>query len=90
MTSSSWVVVVDSRAAQDVKKLRRQHHPAVPHLLRAIDALGHHPYAGKPLKGDKAGSCSLRVGEFRLIYDLYPSQQTIHLIRVGDRKDVYR
>jgi len=88
--SDSWRIVADSRAAQDLKRLKRQHHPIVPKLLRAIDALATDPYTGKPLKGDKRGSYSLRVEDFRVIYDLYPAHQTIHLIRLGDRKDVYR
>ena len=91
MTSSSWAVVVDPRAVKDLKQLHRQHHPLLPQLLRAIDTLANDPYyGGKPLKGDKAGSRSLRVGDFRIIYDLYPAQQTVHLIRAGDRKDIYR
>ncbi len=90
MTSSSWAVVVDPPAAHALKKLHRQHHPIIPQLIRAIDSLPHQPYQGKPLKGDKHGSYSLRVGDFRIIYDLYPSHRTIHLIHLGDRKEVYR
>jgi mRNA interferase RelE/StbE len=88
--SSSWCVVADPRAAQDLKKLRRQHHPALSALISAIDALPSNPYAGKPLTGDKRGSFSLRIGDFRIIYDLYAAEHTIHLIRVGDRKEIYR
>ena len=90
MPSSSWQVVLDPRAAQDLKKLRRQHHPLLSQLIRAIDSLPHEPYAGKSLKGRTHGSLSLRVGDFRIIYDLYSSHRTIHLIRIGDRKDIYR
>ena len=90
MTSGKWTVVADSRASQDLKKLRRRHHPALPDLIEAIDSLGLQPYAGKPLKGDKHGSHSLRVGDFRIIFDLYPAERAVHLIRIGDRKDIYR
>ena len=90
MTSSSWTVVFDPCAAQDVKKLHRQHHPILPELSRAIDGLADQPHEGKRLKGDKRGSRSLRIGDFRIIYDLYPAQSTIHIIRVGDRKGIYR
>ena len=90
MPSSNWQVVLDSRAAHDLKKLDRQHHPIFPPLIRAIDSLPHDPYVGKPLKGEKHGSYSLRVGDFRVIYDLYPAHHTIHLIRIGDRKEIYR
>ena len=90
MTSSNWEVVVDAHAAQDLKKLHHQQRQVLPHLIRAIDSLASHPYEGKPLKGDKSGSHSLRVGDFRILYDLYPTTQTVHVIRVGDRKDIYR
>ena len=90
MSSSNWTVVVDPHAAQDFKKLHRQHHPALSQLLRAVDSLADQPYEGKPLKGDKQGSRSLRVGDFRIIYELYPDRRTIHMIRIGDRKDIYR
>ena len=90
MTSSSWTLVLDARAAQDLKKLHRAHHPILSHLTQAIDSLAHHPDAGKPLKGDKSGSHSLRVGDFRVIYDLYAATHTVQVIRIGDRKDIYR
>lgn len=90
MPSSSWRVVVDQGAAYDLKKFRQQHHAILPRILRAIDSLVQQPYAGKPLKGQKRGCYSLRVGDFRIIYDLYLAERMVHLIRVGDRKDVYR
>jgi len=90
VTSSSWTVVLDLHAAQDVKKLHRQHHSILPDVRRAIDGLADQPYGGKLLKGDKRGSRSLRVGDFRIIYDLYPDRRIVHLIRIGDRKEIYR
>ena len=90
MLLSSWQVVFDSRASHDLKKLDHQHHPILPHVVQAIEALPANPHAGKPLTGSKRGSRSLRVGDFRIIYDLYPATQTIHVIRVGDRKEIYR
>ena len=48
------------------------------------------PYSGNPLKGDKTGCYSLRCGDYRIIYERYPQRQTAHIIRVGDRKDIYR
>jgi mRNA interferase RelE/StbE len=90
VASSSWRLVLDARAARDLKSLERQHHPVLSELIHAIDSLPAHPYAGKPLKGSKRGSYSLRVGDFRIIYDLYPDAQTVHVIRAGDRKEIYR
>ena len=90
MPLDSWRLVIDSRAEKDLKALRRQHHPVLPSVVRAIDALAAQPLSGKPLKGDKRGAHSLRIGDFRVIYDLYPADRTVHIIRVGDRKEIYR
>jgi mRNA-degrading endonuclease RelE of RelBE toxin-antitoxin system len=65
--SSSWRLVIDPRAEKDLKGLRRQHHPILPSVVRAIDALATQPLSGKPLKGDKRGAQSLRIGDFRII-----------------------
>ena len=83
-------MVLDARAARDLTQLRRKHHPILTELIQAIDSLVTQPYIGKPLTGNKRGSYSLRVGDFRVIYDLHPASRTIHLIRAGDRKDIYR
>jgi mRNA interferase RelE/StbE len=90
VSSGGWTVVVDPSAARDLKTLQRHHHPARAAVASALDVLPSDPHAGKPLRGDRRGARSLRVGDFRIIYDLYPRTRTIHVIRIGDRKDVYR
>ena len=48
------------------------------------------PYQGKPLKGTKQGCYSLRYRDCRITYEVYAKDRVIHLIRVGDRRDIYR
>jgi len=48
------------------------------------------PYQGKPLKGTKQGCYSLRYRDYRITYEVYEKDRVIHLIRVGDRRDIYR
>ena len=55
-----------------------------------INCLSGNPYYGKPLKGNKKGCYSLRVGEYRIIYEVYPSKKIVYIIRIGHRKDIYR
>jgi len=85
-----FALVVDPSAARDLKKLRQVHHPMLPRIKHAIDSLGREPWRGKPLKGSKAGCYSDRVGDFRIVYEVYQELRTIHIIQVGDRKEVYR
>lgn len=88
---SSFNVVIDPAAGRDLKKLRRSN-PNLFHLLsKAIDSLGLDPYQGKALKGNKKGCYSLREqDDYRIIYEVYSRQKTIHIIRVGHRREIYR
>lgn len=90
MSSASFRIDVDPRAARDVKRLRRTHPEILTELIRLIDALPAEPFQGKPLKGQKQGCYSLRYRDYRIIYEVYAKEKVIHLIRVADRRDVYR
>ena len=43
---------------------------------------------GKPLKGKLKGSHSLRVGDYRILYDVI--EDTILVWKIQHRRDVYR
>ena len=90
MTSASFRIEVDPKAARELKKLQRTHPATAGKLVRLIDALPFDPFQGKPLKGQKQGCYSLRYGDYRIIYEIYSKDRVIHLIRVGDRRDIYR
>ena len=62
----------------------------MPRLTKTIDSLIVNPFQGKPLTGNKKGCYSLREGDYRIIYEAYPTQCIVHIIRVGHRREVYR
>jgi mRNA interferase RelE/StbE len=45
------------------------------------------PYAGKPLRGEWKGVYSLRVGEYRVLYQV--KGEEVLLLVIGHRKHVY-
>lgn len=59
-------------------------------ITKAIYALGNNPRKGsvRPMVGSK--SWRLRVGEYRVIYDIAEQKLTILIIQVGHRRDIYR
>jgi len=59
-------------------------------LIEAIDRLREEPHAGGVLKGEFAGLRRLRVGSYRIGYEVVDEQLVVLVVRVGHRKDVYR
>jgi len=56
-------------------------------LLREVNILKTNPYAGKPLHGELRGVYSLRMGDYRILYQI--KRNEIFLLVVGHRKRVY-
>lgn len=58
-------------------------------LLKAIDSLSHDPFRGYPLRKELKGFYKLRVGDYRIVYDIQQKKLIVIVIGVGHRKDVY-
>ena len=59
-------------------------------LIEAIDKLRDNPHVGKLLKGELFGLRRIRVGSFRIIYEINEGEVLILVLRVAHRKDIYR
>ena len=57
-------------------------------LAENAGAVIHRRLVGMP--DDLAGLCKLRVGDWRILYWVYPSQTLIRLYRIQNRSEVYR
>lgn len=59
-------------------------------LVKAIDKLSSNPRVGnvRPMVG--SSTWRLRVGDYRVIYDIHENELVILVIRVRHRKDAYR
>lgn len=44
---------------------------------------------GLPLRRNPKGLMKLRVGDYRIIYSIHAQTVTVHVIKVGHRKEVY-
>lgn len=42
------------------------------------------------LTGEFAGFCKLRVGDYRVIYELLHEEQTVVIHAIGHRREIYR
>ncbi|HJP64014.1 MAG TPA: type II toxin-antitoxin system RelE/ParE family toxin [Mucilaginibacter sp.] len=72
-----------------LKDLERINEPFYSNIKQAIIELSQNPRPNgcKKLKG-RAGY-RIRVGNYRVIYDIFDSQLLVDIITLGHRKDIY-
>jgi mRNA interferase RelE/StbE len=90
VNSSNFNIKLSTAALKDLKKLRKKNPEIFSSLIKTIDSLYSDPYSGKSLKGDKKGLYSYRIGNYRVIYEIYKIEKVILIIKIGDRREVYR
>ncbi len=74
-------------AAKALRKLDRQ---IAERILRAIENLAEDPRpAGCVMLQGGDGELRVRVGDYRIIYDVEDAELIILILRVGHRRDVY-
>jgi len=56
----------------------------------ALFALAHEPRPRGALKLTGRAGWRLRVGDYRVLYDIDDAKQTVTVVHVGHRRDVYR
>ncbi len=73
------------------KELKKLDQSARERIGAAIDALGSepHPPGSRKMVGSEA-LFRIRVGDYRVIYEVQNKLLTIFVIRIGHRKDIYR
>jgi mRNA interferase RelE/StbE len=59
-------------------------------IINAIRSLADEPYQGKKLKAELTGQYSLRVGTYRIIYQVLKDRLLVWVIDLGHRREVYR
>jgi mRNA interferase RelE/StbE len=83
----SYRVEFTTSAARQVKKLPR---PARDRVLDAVEDLAEdpRPHGAKMLVGEET-AWRIRVGDYRVIYDVFDDALTVTVIRAAHRREVY-
>lgn len=84
----SYRVEFTTAAARQVKKLP---HPARDRVLEAIEALADdpRPHGARKLVGERT-AWRIRVGNYRVIYDVLDAQLIVTVVRAAHRRDIYQ
>jgi len=83
-----YEILLENRAEKDLKRLPRDVYRRV---IRVIDELARvpRPTGSRKLVGFD-NDWRVRVGDYRVIYEIVDSQQVVRIMFVRHRKDAYR
>jgi mRNA interferase RelE/StbE len=88
----TWRIEFDPSARKELQKLGRE--PArriIDFLANRLAALDDPRVLGQALKSDKLGAFwKYRVADYRIIVDVQDEALLILVVRIGDRREVYR
>ena len=86
---ASYKIAFKTSAEKDLRKLPKL---VIASILTAIDDLTINPYPTgiKKLKGLERPYFRLRVGNYRVIYEVHNQELIVHIIEIGHRKEIYK
>ncbi|MBI3553317.1 MAG: type II toxin-antitoxin system RelE/ParE family toxin [Elusimicrobia bacterium] len=88
----AWRIEFDPGAARELDKLDSQASRRILKFLSERIAPSSNPRSfGEALKGSKLGEFwKYRIGDYRIIASIEDRRLLIHIVRIGNRRDVYR
>lgn len=82
----SYSIQIKQQAAKEIRRIPK---PDRLRIIRAIDDLADSPLRGAVLKGDLRGLRRLRVGDYRVVYEVQHTALVVLAIRVAHRQGAY-
>lgn len=86
---SSYQIQLTSKAVKDLKKLPPSLQQRITTNIRQLST-ERHPPQFKTLAGHDIAQFRLRIGDYRVLYDVYDANQVVLILRIGHRRDIYR
>ena len=84
----AYTILITKRAKKDIEILDTVIRKQLAKKLHYFESLDDIKTAAKKLEDSDIGEYRLRVGNYRMIFDL--EKKTIIILRIQHRKDVYR
>ncbi len=84
----TWKVTYKKSVKKDLKTISKD----IQYIIRRAieEKLMTEPLKfGLPLRRNLKGLMKLRVGDYRIIYSIQAQTVTVHVIKIGHRKEVY-
>lgn len=84
-----YSIVVDPAAEREMKKIDRGIVKRIIEKVRELET-NPRPPGAKALAGSGQGLTRIRVGDYRIIYQIRDREHLVLVVKVGHRGDVYR
>ena len=81
-----WKIRFTPESSQLLSKL---HPDNKGHVKQALTELRQNPFTGKDLQEELSGFKSLRLKQYRIIYNINEEENFIQIYHIGQRRDVY-
>lgn len=83
------IIYLESVIKEDIKKLDNSEKSKIKNTIEeklTLDPIGF----GKPLQYSFKGCRRLRIGDWRVIYQINHIENSVLIVKIGHRKDVYK
>lgn len=88
--NSKYKIIFSNDAEKTLEKLDKS---MIKRIFKALDLLSNNPFNApnvKRMKGAEDQVFRLRVGDFRIIYEVKKNELIIFVVRIGPRGDIYK
>lgn len=82
-----YKLVFDKKVIKDLKQIDSVWQKKILDKMNEILVIS--PYDGKRLVGNMSNFYRIRVGDYRIIYEVIEDIVTVEIIKIGHRKEVY-
>ena len=87
----AWRIEISKTAEKQLEKMDREVARRIATFLRRLKVQDDPRATGAALKGRELGEFwKYRVGDWRLICEIHDKRITIEVVRLGNRREVYR
>ncbi|MFO7869995.1 MAG: type II toxin-antitoxin system RelE/ParE family toxin [Kiritimatiellia bacterium] len=83
----TYAVDILRRAQRQLAKINRQDHARI---IAAIESLAENPRPPGCKKLSGRPAWRIRIGSYRVIYEIHDDRLVVLVVAIGDRKEVYR
>jgi mRNA interferase RelE/StbE len=86
----NYELIRSPQVFRQLRHLLRTHSPITPSIIAAVTALSENPRPSGATKLVNRSEWRVRVGTYRILYQIDDKKKTVTIISISHRRDVYR